>query len=525
MESAALDQDTPAERRFSPLALVLLALAALWATLWFLHGLHYWEDDAWIHLEFARSLTRGQSFAFNGHVVYGDTSPLWVWLLIAVHAIVPGWIAAGKTLAALGAVFALWGAFCFAERLATGMPPGASQVFAAAMVLVFVANPYFAYWAFSGMEALTAAGLVCWGLVAVSGSSRERPIAPRRYLLGCLCAGLAPLLRPEMSFFTVMLGLLLFVRWVNLPARTPQKLALLVGGLLLVLGPGVAWAVYAARTFGSILPNTNAAKRAGPHDSVLRHLVQVYAFGFPLVLLGLLAMAAWLVWGRRRPGAVALSALPGSLDTGAWLLFVWTALNCVFYLIDHTYVQTRYIFVTAPVLTIALFAIALKLWPRAYAAGVAFGLLFGVGISLLATWPLIRNKVQLDHDYADMAAFLHRLPASDPVAHYSIGEAAFLSEHPIVDMGGITRPGILPFLWDTTDNRRVWWAHEQGARYAVLDHAPEPGSTLVWSRTIPTTGWFLDPRRYRAKELLTVWKLPLSPTLPLPPDMPTDDPL
>ncbi len=290
-----------------------------------------------------------------------------------------------------------------------------------------------------------------------------------------------------------------------------------------MVAPAVAWAVYAARTFGSILPNTNAAKRAGPHDSVLRHLVQIYAFGFPLVVLGVAGLAAWLAFGRRQANPVPASAVKSALDPGGWLLFWWTALNCVFYVSNHTYVQTRYIFVTAPVLTIALLAIARQLWPRLYTAGVAFGLLFGVGISLLATWRLIDNKVQVDRDYAALAAFFRTLPPQDPVAHYSIGEAAFLSEHPLVDLGGITRPGIIPFLADVTDNRRVWWVHEQGARYAVLDHSPEPGSTLVWSRAIPTTGWFLDPRRYRLKESLMVWKLPPSPTLPLPPDMPTTD--
>lgn len=511
------------ERRFPPLASLLLLLAAAWATLWFFHALHYWEDDAWIHLEFARSLSRGHGFAFNGHVVYGDTSPLWVWLLVLVHAVIPQWMAAGKTLTALAAVFALWGAFAFAQRLTAGLGAAASRIFAAAMVLVLVVNPYFAYWAFSGMEALAAVGLVCWGLVAISGSSTERPIAPHRFLLGCACAGIAPLLRPEMSFYTLLLGLVLFVRWVNLPVRAARKLGLFFAGFLLVIGPGIAWAAYAMHTFGSFTPNTNAAKRAGPGDSVLRHLFQVYAFGFPLVVIGLVGLAAWLAFGRRRPGSVSGAAFSRALDTGGWLLFAWTAVNCVFYVANHTYVQTRYIFVTAPVLTIALMAIAAKLWPRLYRAGVAFGLLFGVGISLLATWDLIRNKVQVDRDYAALASFFRTLPPNSPVAHYSIGEAAFLSEHPIVDLGGITRPGIIPFMWDATDNRRIWWAHEQGARFVVLDHSPEPGSTLVWSRAIPTTGWFLNPGRYRAKEMLMVWQLPSAPTVPLPPDMPVKD--
>ena len=522
MNPDVIASDAGAQRRSPLLAPLLVALAVAWAVLWFVHTLGYWEDDAYIHLEFARSIARGQGFAFNGHIVYGDTSPLWVWLLSAFHTVIPAWMAAGKTLSAVAAVFALSGVFVFARHLTHSLGRERSSIFAAAMLLLLVVNPYFAYWAFSGMEALAAAGLVCWGLVAAGGGLTE-PLAPRRFLLGCVCAGAAPLLRPEMVFFTALLGLILFLRWVNLPLRFRPKLGLFFGGFLLVAAPAITWAFYAAHTFGSVLPTTNAAKRAGPHDSVLLHLLEIYTFGFPLVVLGLGGLAVWFAFGPRGRRGGNASAVAGTLDAGGWLLFVWTGINCLFYIADHTYVQTRYIFVTAPVLTIAVLAVARKLWPRVYLAGTAFGLLFGISISLLATWPLIHNKIGVDRDYAALAAFLRTLPPHAAVAHYSIGEAAFLSEHPIVDTGGITRPGIIPYLWDPTDVRRLWWEHEQGARYIVLDHAPEPGSKLVWSRDIPTTGWFLNPRRYAGTERLMVWKLPPAPTVPLPPDMQTDD--
>lgn len=528
------------------LTVFLLGTTVAWVVLWFVHTLGYWEDDAYIHLEFARSLTHGQGFSFNGHIVYGDTSPLWVWLLCAVHAclphgLLPGWMAAGKTLAALAAIFALCGAFAFAQSLiphpGLGPDPASgkarSRAFAAAMLLVLVVNPYFGYWAFSGMEALAAAGLVCWGLLAATGDAGNpftRPIAPRRFLLGCLCAGLAPLLRPEMGFFTLLLGSVLFVRWVNLPAAFRPKLLLFFSGFLLVAGPGLAWGFYAVHTFGSLLPNTNAAKRAGPHDSVALHLLGIYAFGFPMVLLGLLALGL-LALSVRFPGrrigkhAFAPGMPAGSFPLGGWLLLVWTAVNCLFYVEDHTYVQTRYIFVTAPVLTIVLLALACRWFPTLYRAGTIFGILFGVSVSLLTTWPLIANKVAVDREYIRLALFLRTLPPHDAVAHYSIGEAAFISEHPIIDLGGITRPGVIAFLWDANDHRLIWWMHQQGARYAVFSHSPEPGSTLVWQTDLPVTGWYLNRKRYGRTEHMEVWKLPASPTVPLPPDMsPSDQP-
>ncbi len=511
------------DRGSSRLTHLLLLAVAVWVVLWFVHALGYWEDDAYIHLEFARSLARGHGFSFNGHIVYGDTSPLWVWLLVAFHAAIPDWIAAGKTLTAAAAIFALSGVFAFAHSLTRELGTARSRLFAAAMLLVLVVNPYFGYWAFSGMEALAALGLVCWGLVLQAADPLTTPTTPGRFLLGCVCAGIAPLLRPEMGFFTILFGLVLFVRWVNLPLEFRPKLIVFFSGFALVAGPGLAWGLYAVRTFGSVLPNTNAAKRAGPHDSVVGHLLQVYGFGFPLVLLGLLGLVLRYALGRKAREESSTEALAGSLTIGGWLLFAWTALNSLFYVVNHTYVQTRYIFVTAPLLTIALMALAVKLNPRLYRAGAVFGVVFGIVVSLLATWPLIANKVGVDREYARLAAFLRTLPPHDAVAHYSIGEAAYLSEHPIIDLGGITRPGVIPFLWDPNEDRLIWWMHEQGARYAVIAHSPEPGSLLVWHDTIPTTGWYLNRGRYRGTELLEVWKLPASPTIPLPPDMPTDD--
>jgi hypothetical protein len=502
-----------ARPKLPPLAWLLLALSAALCLLWFVHALGYWEDDSYIHLEFARSVASGQGFAFNGHVVYGDTSPLWVFLLDAVHLLIPecphcalsDWLLAGKTLTALGCLFALSGVFFFSRSLTRSLSPAASSTFAAAMVLVTVTNPYFGYWAFSGMEALSAAGLVCWTGVALS----PKRLSPTRFLLAAFAAGLAPILRPEMSFFTLLVGLILLADLIRDNSRTfTRRFTLLLGGLILIATPALLWARYALHAFGMIVPNTNAAKRAEPGDSIPSRLIHLYTFGFPVIVIGLLLLAAWLVWyytRGKRSGAQPVSRL---LHAGGWLLFVWTGLTWVFYTIDHTYVQTRYIFVTAPVLTIAILALAIQLRPALYRGLVTLALVVGIAVSALTTWPLVHNKVLVDRDYADLAAYIKTLPPNAGVAHYSIGEAAFLSQHPIVDTGGITRPGIIAFLNDPTDTRRLNWIYDQGAQYEVIDHSPTPGAILTWSRDIPSTGWFLNPRAYRATERLQVWKLP-----------------
>jgi hypothetical protein len=486
-----------------PLAWLLLAFSATWCVVWFVHALGYWEDDAWIHLEFARSVSLGHGFGFNGRIVYGDTSPLWMGLLAAFHAVIPGWMAAGKTLTALAAAFALAGVFFLSRSLVSEKLSSAqSYIFAAAMVLVLVTNPYFGYWAFSGMEALAAAGLVCWGLLAAANIHKNVGY----FLWGCIIAGYAPLLRPEMFIYSALLILLLLFEYVrHQPQRNRALFA--VAGIMLAVGPVVLWAMYALRTFGMVVPNTNGAKRAPPGDSVIMRLLHVYTLGFPLALIGFSLLAAWVVWLvlRRKQDAIvpALQLLP---LTG-WLLLLWTVFNGIFYVLDHTFVQTRYIFVTAPVLTIAILALGAMRWPRLFRAGVVLGVAFGIVVSSLATWPLIHNKIQVDRDYAALAAYVRTLPPDAAVANYSIGESAFLSGHTIVDTGGITRPGAIPFMFDAADERMLAWIRSQGAQYWVIDHQPGPRAVLVWSRDIPETGWHLDPRRYRDTERLQLWKL------------------
>lgn len=498
----------------TPLTWLVLGVCAAWCVLWFVHACGYWEDDAFIHLEFARSVAEGRGFSFNGRVVYGDTSPLWVFLLVGFHKILPAsWMTAGKALTAVAAVFALTGVFFFSRSLLSREParrtitPQRANLFAALMVLFVATTPYFGYWAFSGMEALTGAGLVCWGALAVG----PKELSPQRFLLGALAAGIAPILRPEMSFFTVLLGLVLLHRLYKMHAPVARKAMLLIAGLVLATAPAVAWARYALHTFGMIVPNTNAAKRAAPAESVPARLLNIYTLGYPLIVIGALLLAAWTLWyftRGRRAGAASLANL---LPAGGWLLLVWTCLTCVFYIADHTYVQTRYIFVTAPVLSIVLLALAAQRVPKYYPYLLGFGILYGTAMGFLATWPLVHNKVLMDETTAHLAAFVKTLPADAQVADYSIGEIAFLSQRTIVDTGGITRPGAIPYILTSNEKPLLTWASHEGANYIVMDHPPFPGAVLVWQEPGPNVGWYLNPKKHKEMFLLQLWTLPKQP--------------
>ena len=520
-----LDQSRPAARIATAL---LLALTLLWCVYWFVHAWHYWEDDAYIHLEFARSLAAGRGFAFNGRVVAGDTAPLWVFLLAATHSLIPDWLVAGKLLTALGALLSLAGCYAFARRLASAMLPSSpdAALFPAALLLLIVANPYFCYWDFSGMEPLAAFGLAFFAVLA---ATRAQP-STKTLLAACLLAGLAPLLRPEMTFLTALLILPLLAQWRRLPGNptSPSILSAFIAGLLLLAAPLSLWALYSLHAFGHLLPNTNAAKRAGPADSVLHRLLSVYALGFPLILCGLLAGVLYLLLRpaavrRSLQHAVASAFQPASdttptestpsrgLPLAGWIFLLWPLIVTLFYIANHTYVQTRYALVTAPGLTLVILVLALQSSPRTARLLYLAALAASLAVSVITVRPLIRNKAIDCQASKDLALFIRdRLPPGAPVVDYSIGEIAFFSQHPILDTSGITRPDVIPYL-SATPPALLFWARSQGAQYWI-GNRPTPDSILIYTINQRFATWSLHPAIYATSNRIELWKL-----LPEPP--------
>jgi hypothetical protein len=504
---------------------ILLSAAVLWCICWFFQSRGYWEDDAWIHLEFARSVSQGLGFAFNGRVVAGDTAPLWVLLLAGLHALIPDWLAAGKLLTVLGAVFGLSGIYALARHMAHYLLTGrTARIFPAAIVLLVVADPYTCYWIFSGMEPVAAAGLACW---AVLGATRERPTT-RSFTVACLLAGLGPLIRPEMIFLSVLLTLPLFGQWRRLHHPAALKLVIAALGLLLLAGPLLAWSLYSLHAFGHLLPNTNAAKRAAPNESVLLRLLVIYLTGLPLVLGGVVAGLASLALHlspamrsfrnaiastvsdapSRSATTTALPASPRTLPPSGWIFILWTLASTLFYLADHTYVQTRYVLVAAPGMLAVILGLALYAWPRTGRLLYVAAMTHAFMVSMLIVVPFIHNKAANCEAYGQFALYMrNRLPPQAPVAVYSIGQIAFESQHPIVDTGGITRPGAIPYLNSPLGSMAAW-AQSEGAQYYIEGRPPLPGSICLFSIPVPYSGWTMHTSKYGEIKQISVWQLP-----------------
>lgn len=513
----------------------MLALAGGWAGFWESGTRQLWSQGGYLHLAFAQSLAEDRGYGVGGRAVFGDASPLWVALLAGSHELLRGltqnWLVTGKVLTTLTAVFFIAGLYRLAQGFLAGAGEAVRRMGPSAVVLVVVLSPFWGSEAFSGSEVLAAAGVACWGCALVAGRFTAA-IGPRRLLAACLCAGCGPLLRPEMLFLSVCLAPFLFVRWVNTPLRFGRRVWIFFTGLLLAVGPGAGWLLYTVRKFGTALPNTLGAGAAAPGASVLGQGIARVAAGAPWLPAAVAGFTGWGIWQlagwRRRRSAAGNARLSGfgegltKLDPGVWLPLAWAFLAGLYFLATHTAITPGEVLLLAPACTASVFAMGSLFRPRFLAGAAAVCAGYGLTLGLLYFWPTVPVERKREQVYADLAATVRRLPASQRVALAPVGEVLFLSGHPVADLGGTLDAAAQGFRWDPADGRRVWWAHGQGARLMLLDHAPEPGSIAVWSSDLPADPWRSGAGGNPVPQRLTLWRLPPSPTLPLPLALPDD---
>jgi hypothetical protein len=468
-------------------ALILVAGAVAW----FLYSYGYLEDDAFIHLEFARSLSQGQGFAFDGLVANGDTSPLWVVLLAMVHSIGIGWTESAKFLCVTGLAIMASGVWRVSHDLPGGALPAVQR--ATLVTATTVLNPFVVHWAFSGMESVTALGLSLWALwmTFLRPPGRGSPATP------ALLLGLGPVLRPELSLFAALVGpFILLGAWKSgQPDRKASKLTHAATLLVLLIGPTVIWSLYALHAFGSIVPNTNLAKRGGSLADIALRLASVYGSGFPLTLALL-------------PVAILSMRRAFEIPRALWILACWPVACAAFYLADHTAVQTRYVLLSMPCLTIfVLWVIERMGRPFLWRTAVAGMLLVSVGTIWLVVVPHVTNKKEAVLRFAEVASFVRdQLPPQAPLAAYAIGEIAFRSQHPLIDVGGITRPGAVAYFG--SPEKLVAWARQQGAPYILCSDPPLPGATRVYYTEMPFLGWSFSRQAYRNRQPISIYRLP-----------------
>jgi hypothetical protein len=463
-----------------------LVLAGL-VLVWFVFSYGYIEDDAFIHLEFARSLEEGHGFAFNGLITNGDTAPLWVCLLLGIHALGLPWIVSAKVACSLGLCIAASGTWLLAKAVAG--TDYQRRHLPLATTAITVLNPFFVHWSFSGMESVTALGVSLWMIYTTFTGAPSRV----RFLLGAMLVGIGPLLRPELLLLGGICGpALLWRQWQLLAGVQQRRRYDVIIGVALMTIPLALWSGYALRTFGSVVPNTNVAKRGGAIAELGPRLLFVYAVGFPVTLI----VAPVLTALRRK-----------SIPLVIWVLLLWPVACVVFYLLDHTVVQTRYCLLSMPSMSLAVLWLAAS-WERQwmFRSTSASMALAALAVICCIVIPHIENKKEYGRALSRISLYIHdNLPPNSRVAVFAIGQVAFEGRHPIVDIGGITRPSVIPLLADPQATLR--WAQAQGADYVISSNPPLPESRMEFSTTVPFLGWTWRRTLYGQTGPLCVYRI------------------
>ncbi|MFE3191682.1 flagellar motor control protein ZomB [Nocardia sp. NPDC059240] len=255
-------------------------------------------DDGLIVLRTVRNLMAGNGPVFNaGERVEANTSTAWTfivyffsWLTQARLEYVVLGIA--LTLSVLAIVFAMLGT----ARLWGGT---GSALLVPAGVLVYIALPPARDYATSGLESCLVIfwlAVLWWGMVRWSQAEKVRPAA---FFALVFFAGLAPLIRPEMTLVGALALAMLFCAPVPDTRLRPwmfRVLVVAVAGLV-----PIAYQIWRMGYYGLPYPNTAVAKDAGGakwHQGFiyLWDLVGPYWLWLPLVIL----LIAGLVLARQR---------------------------------------------------------------------------------------------------------------------------------------------------------------------------------------------------------------------------------
>ncbi len=238
--------------RRNPWTLLLaLPVVILWIGAW---KYHWMSDDGFINLRVTKQVLAGHGPVFNrGERVEATTSPLWMYLLVAAGALTPfrlEWIAVMLGIALTG--FGLAATIVGSSRLVRDRGVDEVMIPLGALILAVLAP----MWKFSsgGLEnGLTFAwlGACLW---ALAHWSRGAPMSVPTLVL----IGLGPLIRPDISLFTIaFVALVLRFEWA---AGWRRRVVVVSAALALPL----AYQVFRMGYYASLAPNPAFAKEASP---------------------------------------------------------------------------------------------------------------------------------------------------------------------------------------------------------------------------------------------------------------------
>ena len=403
----------------------MLLLGALAAVVGFALQPNVLVDDAAISFRYADRIVAGHGFTYNDHEhVLGASNPLWTLLLSLLHAVGMNLELAARGLALVLFIVCVLLATHVAERLSTNL----GGILAGVLLIV---DPYFRYWALSGMESALATAL---GLAVVASMLHDRTRTAGVFL------GLAVFNKLDAGLLAVAVA----GAWVLVWKKVPFTLT------AVSLAVALPWFVFATIYFGSPIPNSLLTKMEGGENLPFDRLEIVHFLTDP-VRLAYMLLAVALIWYYRRLDTAAQLA---AVTLAGWFLLHAIALSIVDLGSPYPWYKTVLI---PPIIILACAFVGRVFAERpsrvAIVArlGVAVLLTFSVvpasvatGRVLLAGNPITVYEA-FDADRRAAGQFLARRAAPDEVVESGFGWVAFpISSHPFNDFTGLNSRDMLP---------------------------------------------------------------------------------
>ncbi|MDX2159771.1 MAG: hypothetical protein SF162_00460 [bacterium] len=454
--------------------------AACALTLWYAAaaGGNFPLDDSWIHQTYGRNLAQHGEWAFvRGQASAASTSPLYTLVLALGYVlVVPFGVDFRVWTHGLGAL-ALGVTAVLAARLAYRMTEHRS---AALLIGGAVAACWHLIWAAgSGMETAIFAMLT---LAAVETAASARKGTVIGGSVFGMVAALLFLTRPEGILLAALCGAAVLVRLVRARVSAARVVMYLGSAAVTFLVLVTPYLTFNLMVTGGLLPSTAAAKRSQaaalfglPYvERVSRMILPLLAGGQFLLIPG---VVGFIVTTARQTTQRSASQRDEKTEV-RWLLIAWgfglIALYAAWLPLDMQH--GRYVMPALPALitaggvgTLELVravrrsALARPVVTTLWLAAAVLTLVFTFTLGLQAYQ---RDVAIIDGDMVAGAHWLRdNLPADQVLAIHDIGAVGYFAPRPLIDIGGLITPEIVPII---RDGDAVWaYLEAQGAAYLM----------------------------------------------------------
>jgi len=394
------------------------------------YGFFRLGDDTFIYLKYARSIIENGEVAFNlGEPTYGFTSPIWLLLLTLTIKITGSYFLSPQILTLFFSTLTIIIWFIIVNN--SFLKLNIQFLF----LLIIVSDPNLLKHSYFGMEA-SASFFLSSVLVFILHIDNENNKLSRALL--SIIFGLYFLIRPESIFIYLVVSVVLFA----LCKITIKDLVYMYMVSIFVVIP---WIIFSGIYFGSILPNTFAAKGAD-YAWGSRFFLQLfdsikifggnYIFIIAAILLGIIFSFKKISLNRHKN-----VFLITSLSIIILIIFYSLTLN-------REFVYARYYCVVFPFIYWTFLILLKEVQSRLKYIHYYLSLIILSSIVITTVFAELTKKTYCQIELMEDKIALwvkENTDPSDVIVRGRIGKIGFLSERKILDPVGIINPEIIKF--------------------------------------------------------------------------------